>query len=52
MRVKEVRAEVERLLGEPISRHSVESYLPRGTYSSKPIFERVSRARYRLREAR
>lgn len=48
MRVKEIRAEVERLLGEPISRHSIKSYLHRGTYKSKPIFERVSHGRYRL----
>jgi hypothetical protein len=51
LRVKEIWAEVERLLGEPISRHSIKSYLHRGTYASKPIFERVSHGRYRLLSA-
>jgi hypothetical protein len=50
LRVREIWAEVERLLGEPVSRHSVKSYLHRRTYSSKPIFERVSHGRYRLRQ--
>jgi hypothetical protein len=49
LRVREIRAEVERLLGEPVSRHSIKSYLHRGTYSSRPTFERFSHGRYRLR---
>jgi len=50
LRVREIWAEVERLLGESVSRGSVKSYLHRGTYGSKPIFERVRHGRYRLRE--
>jgi hypothetical protein len=46
LRVKEIWAEVERLLGEPVSRHSVKSYLHRGTHELK-IFERVRQGRYR-----
>jgi hypothetical protein len=49
MRVREIRAEVERLLGELVSRPAIKSYLHRGTHSSKPIFERVSHGRYRSR---
>jgi len=48
MRAREVRAEVERLVGEQVPRASIKSYLHRGTYGSKPIFERVSHGRYRL----
>jgi hypothetical protein len=47
LRVKEIWQDVERLLGEPVSRHSVKSYLHRGTYDLK-IFERVRHGRYRL----
>ena len=45
--VRDVWAAVEQLLGEPVSRHSVKSYLHRGTYDLK-IFERVRHVRYRL----
>jgi hypothetical protein len=45
--VSEIWREVERLLGEPVSRHSVKSYLHRGRYELK-IFERVRHSRYRL----
>jgi hypothetical protein len=48
LRVKEIWREVERLLEEPVSRHSVKSYLHRGTYDLK-IFERVRHGRYRMR---
>jgi hypothetical protein len=48
LRVKEIWSEVERLLGEEVSRHSIKSYLHRGSTGSKPIFERVSHGRYRL----
>jgi hypothetical protein len=47
--VKEIWASVERLVGSSVSRHSVKSYLHRGSNGSKPIFERVSHGRYRLR---
>jgi hypothetical protein len=49
LRVKEIWREVEQVLGEPVSRHSVKSYLHRGTYSSTTIFERIGYGRYRLR---
>jgi len=49
MRVREIRAEVGRLLGEPVFCASIKSFLHRGTHSSKPIFERVSHGRYRSR---
>src|SRR6266540_3023563 len=48
--VREIWHEVERLLGDSVSRGSVKSYLHRGTYASKPIFERVKHGRYRLRD--
>jgi hypothetical protein len=48
LRVKEIWHEVERLVGEPVSRHSVKSYLHRGTHELN-IFARVSQGRYRLR---
>ena len=47
LRVKEIWDEVEQLLGEPVSRHSVKSYLHRGTYDLK-IFKRVRHGRYKL----
>jgi hypothetical protein len=50
LRVKEIWVEVEQLLGEPVSRDSIKSYLHRGTYARNPIFERVRHGRYRLRE--
>jgi hypothetical protein len=49
LRVKEIWAEVERLLGEPVSRHSVKSYLHKGLDGANPQFERVNRGRYRMR---
>jgi hypothetical protein len=48
LRVNEIWAAVEQLLGESVSRHSVKSYLHRGTYDLM-IFARVSHGRYRLR---
>jgi hypothetical protein len=48
LRVKEIWHQVEHLLGEPVSRRSVKSYLHRGTYELK-IFERVRHGGYRLR---
>ena len=47
LQVKEIWIGVQQLLGEPVSRHSVKSYLHRGTYELK-IFERVRHGRYRL----
>jgi hypothetical protein len=39
---------VEQLLGENVSRASVENYLAQGCLRRKAVFERVSRGRYRL----
>jgi hypothetical protein len=52
MWLKEIRAEVERLLGEKVSPHSIKSYLHRGTYGSKPAFERIRHGHDRLRTSR
>jgi len=49
LRVKEIQVSVERLLGSSVSRHSIKSYLHERCQGSKPIFEQVSRGRYRLR---
>src|SRR5437016_13322606 len=50
LRVREIWAEVERLLDSSVSRHSIKSYLHRGSYGSTAMFERVSHGRYRLRK--
>ena len=47
LQVKEIWARVGELVGEPVSRNSVKSYLNRGTYELK-ISERVNHGRYRL----
>jgi hypothetical protein len=47
LRIKEIWVGVEHLLGGPVSRQSVKSYLHRGTYELQ-IFERVRHWRYRL----
>ena len=49
MRVREVRSEVERLLGEAVSRQSIKSCLHRGTHGPGALFERVEHGIYRLR---
>ena len=46
--VKEIRREVERTLGGPVSRFSVSDYLLVRSKGDKPLFERVSRGLYRL----
>jgi hypothetical protein len=49
LRVIEIHAAVEDLLGEPVSRSSVKNYLARGCDRRKTLlFERVSRGRYCL----
>jgi len=49
LRVTDVHAAVEELLGEPVSRSSVKNYLAAGADHRKTrLFERVSRGRYRL----
>jgi hypothetical protein len=50
LRMMDVHAAVEELLGEPVSRSSVKNYLASGTDRRKTrLFERVSRGCYRLR---
>jgi hypothetical protein len=49
LRMMDIHAAVEDLLGEPVSRSSVKNYLARGCNVRKtPLFERVSRGQYRL----
>jgi hypothetical protein len=48
LRMIEIHAAVEDLLGEPVSRSSVKNYLARGCRRRLPVFERVGRGRYRL----
>src|SRR5439155_25854314 len=50
LRAREIWAEVERLLGSSVSRHSIKSYLHRGSYGSTAMFERVNHGGYRLRK--
>jgi hypothetical protein len=54
LRMIDVHAAVEDLLGEPVAHSSVKNYLARGSNQRKTrLFERVSRGRYRgLRELR
>jgi hypothetical protein len=49
MRVTDVHAAVERLLGMPVSKDSVNSCLSVGSRGAEARFERVSPGRYRLR---
>jgi len=48
MRVREIHASVEHLLGEPVSYVSIKSYLHKGAQGQDPRFGRVSRGRYEL----
>lgn len=48
LRMIEVHAAVEDLLGEPVSRSSAKNSLARGCRRRRPVFERVGRGRYRL----
>jgi len=47
--VGEVQLAVEQLLGESVSRHSINWCLSTRTLGEKPRFERVARGCYRLR---
>jgi hypothetical protein len=49
MRLASICRAVERMVGEPVSKHSVTSCLSKGTSGKEPAFERVARGRYRLR---
>jgi hypothetical protein len=48
MRVGDIRKRVERLLGGSVAASSVKHHLVRGCRRRPPLFERVSRGRYRL----
>jgi hypothetical protein len=48
MRVKEIHADVERLLDGSVSRYSVSDYLRRRSEGSGRLFVRVRRGHYRL----
>jgi hypothetical protein len=52
LRLREINAEVEQLLGEPVSRQSIKGCLHRGSQAANPQFERISRGRYRLARQR
>lgn len=47
MRLKDIHAEVERLLGGRVSVHSVADYLYKKSRLPRPLFERTRRGHYR-----
>jgi hypothetical protein len=49
LRMRDIHAQVEELLREPVCRGSVKSYLCKGCETKVPLFERVGRGCYRLR---
>jgi rhamnogalacturonyl hydrolase YesR len=49
MVLRDVQTEVERLLGRPVPKDSVNSCLSTGCRGGKPVYERVSQGRYRKR---
>jgi hypothetical protein len=49
LRVRDIKAQVEQLLGNSVSRHSVKSYLHRGCDRDPPQFTHPARGRYRVR---
>lgn len=49
MRLAEVQTAVDALLGQPVSKDSINSCLFRGVRGKKPLFGRVGRGCYRLR---
>jgi hypothetical protein len=48
LRVRDIQAGVEQLLGEPVSRHSIKAYLHKDQERQTPRCVRVARGRYRL----
>jgi hypothetical protein len=48
LRMIEIHAAVEELLGDSVSRSSVKNFLARGCQRSKPLLERTGHGRYRL----
>lgn len=49
LRVRDVHAHVEQILGGEVSRSSVRSFLHRRSRGRTPMFERIARDSYRLR---
>jgi hypothetical protein len=47
-RVGEIHQEVEKVLGGPVPKSSVRSYLQIGTDATPPLFQRVAHGVYRL----
>jgi len=50
LRLADIHKRVGLLLGSPVARSSVKSYLARDDHRQTPLFERVSRGRYALRQ--
>lgn len=48
MRMKDIHAEVERDLGQRVSRSAVKNWLARHTGGKRPLFVRLERGRYGL----
>jgi hypothetical protein len=48
LRVRDIQAEVDRLLGSSVSRHSIKGYLHSHCQGKRALFERTGRGRYRL----
>jgi hypothetical protein len=48
MRMRDIHAEVERLLGQSVTRSAVKNYLANHCAGSCPCFVRLARGRYRL----
>ena len=46
MRMKDIHAEVERDLGQPVSRSAVKNWLASHVEGDKPLFVRLGRGRY------
>jgi hypothetical protein len=48
MRMKDIHAEVEAMLGQPVSRSAVKNWLAGHTGGEQPLFIRLARGRYRI----
>ncbi len=48
MRMRDIHAEIERLLGQSVTRSAVKNYLANHCQGEQPRFVRLARGRYRL----
>lgn len=48
MRVKDIHAEVEQILGGTVSRYTVSDYLLKRSKGARPLFTQTRRGHYRL----